>query len=188
MKKILLTLMVTFLSFMCHSQTFYKSYGVVSIDSNQDIPKYLVGYTDTDRIDTIGIILTVEQAQKIDNDLELLDLYKQVHTNCDSTVKFLIQVVDDYKKMTLLAQQTFKAYELTNKDLKLQIDNLNKQVAIKEKQISTKNDIIKSKDDIIDIDKLQIKHLKQQKTGLMIGGITLGVGLIYMIMGHPGIR
>ena len=188
MKKVLLTIIISLFGFICHSQTFYKSYGVVSIDSNQNVPKYLVGYTDSGTSDTIGIVLTIEQAQKIDNDMDLLNIYKQAHSDCDSAINFLVQVVDDYKKMTILAKQTFKAYEATNKDLKLQIDNLNQQVVIEEQQITLKNSQLKDDNSIIDVDKLQITHLKHQKDKLVIGGVAVSAGLIYMILGHPGIR
>ena len=188
MRKILLTIILSLFTFVCHSQISYKRYDVVSIDSNQNIPKYLVGYGDTGKSDTIGVVLTIQQAQKIDNDLELLILYRQAHTNCDSTVNFLVQVVEDYKKMNIIAQQTFKAYEATNKDLKSQISNLNQQVAIKEEQLIVKDGFIKDKNSIIDVDKLQITHLKHQKDKLVIGGVAVSAGLIYMILGHPGIR
>lgn len=186
MKKILITILLSFFGFMSYSQV-YNRYDVVSIDSNLNNPRYLVGYTDT-KADTIGIVLTIQQAQKIDNDLELLNLYKQVRSNCDSTVNFLVRVVDNYKKMNIVAQQTFKTYESSIANLKLQIGNLNNQIEVKDNQLFFKENIIRNKDLLIELEEKEIKQLKRQKNGLVIGGVSLGVGFIYMLLGHPGIR
>lgn len=186
MKKILITMLLSLFGFISYSQT-YNRYDVISIDNNQNNPRYLVGYSDT-KADTIGIVLTIQQAQKIDNDLELLQLYKQVRNNCDSTVNFLVQVVDNYKQMNIVAQQTFKTYESSIAKLKLQIGNLNNQISVKDNQLFIKENIIKNKDLIIELDKKEIKQLKRQKNGLVIGGVSLGAGFIYMLLGHPGIK
>ena len=188
MKKIITTALILLMSLCSFSQTMYKSYSVIAIDSNISVPRYLVGYNDNAKPDTLGIVLTIKQAQKIDNDLELLTLYKNMHTDCDSSVNFLVQVVDDYKHLNVLAQDKFKEYDLAIIDQKNQIDNLKLQMNIKESQLSLKDGIIKDKDDVISIDHKQIVHLQKQKAVLIIGGGTVVVGLIYMLLGHPGIK
>ncbi len=168
MKKILILLLFSL-------SGYTQTYNVVAIDSNKNIPRYLVDSAK----DTVGIVLTMEQAQKVDNDLDLLNLYRKVRTNCDSAVNFLVQVVDDYKKLNILAQKTFREYDTSIKDLKLQINNLNKQVAIKEEQIILKDSVIKDENTIISINKSEIKHLKKQKVGLLI---TIGSAIIYIFL------
>jgi len=190
MKKIVFTVFTVLMSligFISQSQTMYKSYSVVAIDTDQSTPRYLVGNNDNVS-DTLGIVITIKQAQKINNDLELFGLYRSMHNDCDSTVNFLVQVVDDYKKLNVLAQQKFKAYDISILNLKKQISNLNDQILVKDNQLFIKENIIRNKDFILDIDKRQIKHLKEQKTGLIIGGVVIGSGFIYMLLGHPGIR
>ena len=188
MKKIIITALLAILSFNSYSQTVYKNYSVVTVDSNISVPRYLVGYNDNVRPDTLGIVITIKQAQKIDNDLELLTLYRNMHTDCDSSVSFLIQVVDDYKKLNVLAQLKFKAYESAISDQKNQIDNLKQQISIKEGEIKVRDTQIKDKNDIINIDHIQIRHLQKQKAGLIIGGGSIIAGLVYMLFGHPGIK
>jgi hypothetical protein len=187
MKKILLTLLLLVgFCFCASAQTVYKKYGLITI-GEKHVPKYLIGYTD-DKVDTLGIVLSIEQAQKVDNSLDLLNLYRNVHTSCDSTVKLLVATIEDYKKVNLVAQQTIRTYEMSVNDLKLQINNLNEQIVVKDSEIRIKASIVKDKDNIINVDKLQIRHLKNQKTGLMVGGVTVTVGLVYILLGHPGIR
>ena len=188
MKKILLLLSFILLSFSSWSQSVYKEYKVVTVDTNISVPKFLVGVTTENKEDTLGVVFTIAQAQKIDNDLELLSLYNNMHNDCDSTVNFLVQVVDDYKKMNLVAQARFKGYESEIGDQKNQITNLKQQISIKEGELSIKDKVISDKNSEIKIDEHQIKQLKAQKTGLMIGSITVATGLFYMLIGHPGIR
>jgi hypothetical protein len=181
MKKLLVTLLIAFCSLTSFSQTMYKSYSVVAIDSNILTPRYLIGVNDNVKPDTLGIVITIKQAQKIDNDLELLTVYRSLHTDCDSTVSFLVQVVDDYKKLNVLAIAKFKAYEISEINLKNQIDNLKQQIDIKKEQIIVKDGIIKDKDAIIDINKLQITRLKRQVTGISIGGVLITGTLLYLL-------
>jgi hypothetical protein len=187
MKKWLITMLFIMVGLFGYSQPVYKSYDVVAIDTDVSVPRYLVGYTDN-TADTIGIVLTIEQAMKVDNYLDLLDIYKRANNNCDSTINFLVQVVDDYKKMDIIVQQTYKAYQKSILDLKSQISNLNNRIKLKDEQILLKDEIITNKDNIITLDSKKIKQLKKQKGILMTGGVAIGVGLLYMIIGHPGIK
>ena len=62
--------------------------------------------------------------------------------DCDSTVSFLVQVVNNYKKMDLLAQARFSAYEIDLNDKNKQITNLTSQINIKDGIIAVKDSII----------------------------------------------
>lgn len=177
-----------FFATLASAQTMYKSYSVVALDSTDTTPRYLVGYNDNVKPDTIGIVLTIKQAQRIDNDLDLLNLYRNMHTDCDSTITFLVRVVDDYKTLNILAQDKYKAYDSALVDTKNQIDNLKQQITINQNQLLVDKSIIVDKNQIISIDKLQIKHLKQQKRAITIGGFVISGSLFYLLIGHPGIK
>ena len=180
MKRILLGLLLIFSSLTTYSQV-YNKYIVQEIDSNILVPRYLIGVTDT-KIDTLGIVITIKQAQKIDNDLELLNMYRIMHIDCDSSISFLVQVVDDYKKSNILAQEKFKAYDIEVADGKKQITNLKSQISIVNDDLIDLNKQIVDKNSLIDIDKLQIKHLRRQRNCFIIGGSAITGGLLYLLI------
>lgn len=169
MRKILLTLMLIF---------------SVITGYTQSTPRFLLN----DKGDTIGVLISVSQAQKIDNDYELLSLYKGIHSDCDSTVSFLIKVVDDYKRLNVIAEARFKADSVIIFDNKSQIDNLKSQIDIKSKIISIKDSIIGDKNGIIDISKLEIKKYKKQRNRAIEIGSSVSLFLFWLIIGHPGIK
>lgn len=185
--KILLWLLLTFpLTGNSQVTNIYQVYPNDSIST--EYPKYLINTSDSSKIDTIGVVMTVEQAQKIDNDLELLYLYRTMHISCDTSINYLIKVVDDYKHLNFLAEVKFQQYDIVINDQKSQIANLKSQIANKALELNNRDETIVKKDQLIDIDLKQIRHLKRQKTGLIIGGVSVSFGLIYMIIGHPGIK
>ena len=179
MKKILLTMLLTMLAFFCIAQTsMYEKYSVVAINNDILTPRYLIGENGAKK-DTLGIVITVQQAQKIDNDYELLTLYKSMHNNCDSTVSFLVQVVNNYKKMDIVAQARFKAYEVDLLDNNERITNLTSQIAVKNGIIAAKDGIINDDKNIISIDKLEIKKYKKQRNKLYEIGSGIAAILIW---------
>ena len=178
MKKIILTLLLIIYSIIGFSQTGYK---ILPVDTNSLTPKYLVSINDT-KIDTVGIVITIDQAIKIEKDFELLALYKNMHIDCDSTVNYLIQVVDDYKHLNVLAEAKFKAYEMESVDQDNQIYNLKQQINIFKQEILLKDGIISDKDKIISNDKFQIKYLKKEKKIETIIGSAIIVSLIYLLI------
>ena len=145
--------------------------GIISY--GQECPRY---------IDDSTIAISVKQAQKIDNDLELLSLYRNMHTNCDSTVGFFLQVVDNYKDMDIIAQQKIVVYDSLTSTQKKQISNLKEQIQIKEDIIAIKDSVIGDKDKIITVDDKQIKQLKREKRIFIIGGAIFNAVLLYLII------
>jgi hypothetical protein len=51
----------------------YQKYSIAPIDSNELVPKYLIGENGIKK-DTLGIVISLKQAQKIDYDYDLLNL------------------------------------------------------------------------------------------------------------------
>lgn len=188
MKKIILSLILIGCTCLSFSQTMYKNYKVAAIDSSELVPRYLIGINDSNKQDTLGIVITLKQAQKIDNDYDLLNIYKSMHINCDSTVNYLVQVVDDYKQLNVLAQQKIRLYETIISDQKKQITNLKSQIVIKTNQITTKDSIILDKGSLLDISKLEIKKYKKQRNKSIELGASISLVLFWLLIGHPGIK
>lgn len=163
MKHILITLFSIIFSIQCFCNT-YPAYHIVNGD-------------------TIGIIITVKQAQKIDNDLELLQLFKASKVNCDSTIKTYLIIVDEYDKQIITLENKINVLT-TIKDtqnsminnLNLRINNYKEELSLADKQLSISDKIIKNDEKII-------KRLKF-KNYLTIGGGILGtaLGLILGLM------
>ena len=75
MKKFLFTLILFLFIFNLKAQV-------------SNLPKYYV----VDK-DTVGIILTVEQVQKLDNDVELLELFKKLQLDCENVTTHYIKII-----------------------------------------------------------------------------------------------
>lgn len=179
MKKILLLTFLTILSFSGFSQT-YTNYNIAAISEDLSIPRYLIGENSNTNIkDTVGIVITLKQAQKINTDYDILALYRGLHKDCDSTVNFLVQVVDDYKRADFIAQARFKMYDSTLADAKLNINNLKEQVAVGAARILVKDSTISAKDGLIDIEKQKSRHFRiQRNKALWIETPIIGILLI----------
>lgn len=119
MKKILTITILILSSIFAFSQPIDKD----------NLPAY---YVSADG-DTLGILLSIEQVQKLDNDGELLKLFELLSIKCDSLDTYYVAVINKMNDKIEL--------------YKLETDNLNKQ--------------IKEKDDMIDDLKLQVKNRQE---------------------------
>jgi hypothetical protein len=189
MKKLLLFLTLILSTFFGFSQT-YTNYSIAAIDvNNTEIPRYLIGENlNTSTKDTIGIVITIRQALKINTDLEILNLYRGLHKECDSTVNFLVQVVDNYKKANVLAEAQIQMSDSLLKTRDYQIKNLQDQIRIQAERLLVKDSLISAKDDIIALDKKDLKHRLKKKNRWIEGLTALSSIFFYIIIGHPGIK
>jgi len=71
-----------------------------------DFPRYYIVNGDT-----VGLILSIEQAQKVYNQEILLDLMKDLRHGCDSLVKKYYVIVNKYEKKQLVDQVLIEQYE-----------------------------------------------------------------------------
>ena len=143
---------------------------VALLSFSQEYPKI-----ETDANGQKVVIFTLEQAQKIDNDLEILDLLDRNKIQCDSLNIARLRIIDSQNlKIVLLeksideieAQSSDKDLLLSNKDQ--QIKNLEESVKIQEEQKCIKQ---------LQIDGLK-DDLKKEKTKKWIfgaGGLLLGI-------------
>ena len=133
----------------------------------QDTSKYPTYFVQNG--DTLGIVISIEQAQKIDNDLELLELFKQMGISCDSTISSYVLVVNKYNQKVALLNVKISTLESLNSDQKAMIVNLNQQIENYKQDVADANQIILKKTQIISNDEKEITKLKIQKAFGYIG-------------------
>ena len=164
MKKFLFISIFTFLNLVSFAQS--------------NFPKYYI-----ERGDTLGLIISIEQAQKIDNDLEILDLLQKRGIRCDSVIKKYLIVVDSLERQIALLELKTKNLEssiesenLMINNLKLQIENWKRDLLLCNQQLELKQNIISNKD-------LVIKNLKLQRKLTIVGGVLgTGIGFLFGLL------
>jgi chromosome segregation ATPase len=102
MKKYILSIVLTMISL---------------IGLSQDYPRL-----EKDSLGNTIVILTLEQAQKLDNNMEILTLLEQAVVDCDNLNNSYLKVIDEQKR-------TIALLELDNKLLKEQIVDKDKSIA-----------------------------------------------------------
>ena len=163
--KYLFTLLFS-LSFIFASAQYKLGY----VDTSDKTPKYLLTQTG----DTVGVVITYKQAQKIDNDLELLQLYKLTNTDCDSIVNNLNETILSYKQTTSLYDKKIKTLDTMLSINKIELFDVNKQL-----ELCLKDSIIKDKDIIIKLDKKDIRKYKIERNVIAITSMAV---LIYVLI------
>ena len=68
-----------------------------------DLPKYYIVNNDT-----LGIILTVEQVQKLDNDVELLNLFEKLQIDCENLTTHYIKIINSLEEKNILMEVSVK--------------------------------------------------------------------------------
>jgi len=162
MKKIILSLILIAISFLASSQSF---------------PRYLI-----ENGDTIGVIISIEQAQSLDNDSELLLLFKKLRIDCDKLDAYYLQVINGLdQKMALLEIKSRdlidQGIEKDNlvKNLNTQIKNYELDKKLCDKQISIKDQQVKTL-------KKEISRQKFRKFISIGGNIILGIVTTILII------
>ena len=150
---------------------------IALLSFSQEYPKI-----ETDANGQKVVIFTLEQAQKIDNDLEILDLLDRNKIQCDSLNIARLRIIDSQNlKIVLLeksieeirAQSSDKDLLLSNKDQ--QIKTLEESVKIQEEQKCIKNKQIEGLQD--DLKKEKKKKWIFGGAGFLIGVLTVLVAL-----------
>lgn len=169
MKKLTLTIISLFSFLFVFGQ--YKK---------ENLPQYFI-----QKGDTIGVLLTVEQLQKLDNDTDLLELYKDFSIKCDSLDKFYIKVVNNLNEVVTIQEVKIKNLQSQNDIKDDMILNLKETVIQTENKVLIYEEIKNNNDDIIsglkkDLRKSKIKNVFGfSTTGILtIITIVLGVSMI----------
>ena len=153
MKKILLLIMIL-ISFNIYSQDYPR------IELNNKGEKI--------------VVFTLEQAQKIDNDLEILELMKVARVKCDSLNLSYIKVIDEQKGEIIILKKLNVELSKNEKDKDKQISNLSEQNSNLQKNIDLCNKENSNKDKEIEGLNDDIKKVKWKSLG---SGFVAGVVL-----------
>lgn len=167
MKKILFTILFLICFFVGHSQI-----------NKQDLPQYLIN-----KGDTIGVVLSVDQVQKLDNDVELLNLFKALSIKCDSLDKHYIKVINEMNEVITLQEIKIGNLYTQNETLNREVNNLKQAVFIKSEQLRICE--IQRKNDSLIISKLK-KDLRKSKLKNLASwtstGLISGFAIFLLIM------
>lgn len=154
--------MLVLISFLSYSQEYPK------IELNQKGEKVM--------------IFTIDQAQKIDNDLEILSLLEKSKIQCDSLNISYIRVIDSQNHQIVLFENSVSELKLQIKDKDSQIDNLSAQMKNLEEsnKLCDEQKVVKDKQ----IDGLR-KDLKKEKIKKwFVGGAGLLIGILAVLIVH----
>lgn len=132
-------------------------------------------------VDSTGkkfVIMTYEQAQKVDNAFELLNLLEKSRFECDSLTLSYVRVVDNLERQIVLLELDINLHkdQITDKDNQItnisqRLSNCESDVALSNKQIGIRDNQIKLLDE-------EISSLKTKRNiayGAGIGGVILGI-------------
>jgi peptidoglycan hydrolase CwlO-like protein len=156
MKKLLITMMFVLTSVFAFSQI--------------DYPRI-----ETDSLGQKVVVMTIEQVQKIDNNLEILQLMERAQLECDSLNLSYIRVIDSQNKQIHLLEIDIKHLkeQITSKDE--QIENLQTRLSNSE----TNNKLCE--DQKLNFEKqvgILTDEVRKQKNYKIIGFIVGGVGTL----------
>ena len=142
--------------------------------SQTDYPRFA-----TDSLGQAIVMMTVEQAQSLDNNTDLLRLFEKLDTQLGDYDEACIQVIS--QKDVVIASQDIQIKtlkeSLLNKDD--QIVKLQKEVFLNEGKISSFEIELKKKNEEIELHKDEIKRVK---TNAILGGGISAVGLIGLLI------
>lgn len=153
--KYLITLIIVLSSIICVSQTYPK----IEIDSSGN--KF--------------VVMTLEQAQKVDNNMEMLILLERSIVDCDNLNNSYIKVIDGQKRLISLLQIDVEILKQQSMDKDLLISNIQERLD-NSIQISMKCDSQKSElNNKVTILEDEITRLKVKRN------VGYGVGVVGLI-------
>ncbi len=134
-------------------------------------------------VDSLGqkvLVMTIEQAQSLDNSTDLLVLFQKLNAQMSDYDSVCVKVVNDKDKVIASQKMEIKKLKesLVNKDE--QIVSLQGEVSAYLKKIFILEAEVDNRQQIIDEKNLQIRKMK---TKMIFGGIGGGVAIIGLILG-----
>jgi len=157
--------------------TIFMIVSILSKAQTKDLPQYLI-----EGGDTIGIIISVEQAQTLDNDVELLELFKKLRINCDNLDSHYIEVINAQNDQIALLKVNTKELQGQGVALNSQITSLKEQVQNSEKKNKLCDEELVNKDEEIKILKKEIFKQKVKKIISVTGNVILVVVTTILII------
>lgn len=131
--------------------------------------------------DTIGIIYSIDQVQKIYNEQVLLSLFKDVRLGCDTLLKRYFVVVNKYEQKQLVDRLLIEQYEKNIKEKNSEnqvqltkISNLEKDLSGCDEQKKLQTGQINNFNKIVD-------QLQSERKWLIGGTIGFGVLSVFLL-------
>lgn len=147
---------------------------LTSFSQNNEYPKFII---DSDGRKVIA--MTPEQAQKLDNNTDLLALYEKYNKQYQKQDSIYIKVINDKDQViasqkievsTLKSQLLVKDQKIQN--LQNQINSWQEKERIYEDELINRQSVIKEKDGVI----------RRLKTKMLVGGIGGGLAIIGLVI------
>ncbi len=145
--------------------------------SQTDYPRY-----DKDSSGQMIVLMTIEQAQALDNSTDLIALFEQLNSQIINYDSVCVKVIGE--KEQVIAQQTIQINNLkgaiANKDQ--QIAKLQEAIVKKDETIANLDKQVKNGEDQISLNNKEIRRLKgKMAIGGSLGGLAI-VGLVLAIL------
>ena len=152
----------------------------LSAYSQYSQPKIEYPRYETDSLGQQVLVMTIEQAQCLDNGTDLLVLLQKINTQMGDYDSVCVKVIND--KEVVIASQKMEIKKLkeslVNKDE--QIKALQGEVASYLKKILILESEVANRQQVIDEKSLQ---LRKMKTKMVVGGLGGGVAIIGLVLG-----
>jgi hypothetical protein len=132
--------------------------------------------------DTIGIVMSVEQAQSLDNSAELLNLFKQMSINCDMIDTIYVQIINSLEEKVALLEIQKKDLIKQGQEKDIVIGQLRSALGNCQKNNRLCEDQLEIKDEEIKVLKKEIFRQKVKKVISISGNIALGIVTTILII------
>ncbi len=148
----------------------------VTVKAQTELPQYFI-----EGGDTIGIIISVEQAQMLDNDSELLELFKKMRIDCDNLDTHYVSVINKLEEQIVLLK--FQINDLIHQGVEKDklIRNLKESLRLSEENTRLCEQQLELKNEEIKILKKEIFRQKVKKfvsVGANVGLVILTTILV----------
>lgn len=130
------------------------------------------------------VVMTYQQAQKIDNSFEMLRLLEKANIDCDSLSLSYVRVIDQYKNRVVLLETDLLLYKGQVSDKDSQILNLQSRLQNCELSSQASEKQIETRDQQIILLKDEVKSLKIKRNisyGVGIAGVIAGILLLFAL-------
>jgi predicted RNase H-like nuclease (RuvC/YqgF family) len=126
------------------------------------------------------VVFTLEQAQKIDNDLEILSLLEKSSIQCDSLNLSNARTIDAQARQIEFLDKGILVLEEQVKDKDLQIENISTRFKNLEKnnKICDEQKTIKERQ----ISKLKLDLKKEKAKSWLLGGSGIAIGILAILI------
>jgi hypothetical protein len=150
---------------------------VSSFSQNRETPRYLI-----ENNDTLGIILSVEQVQIIDNKLEILQLFEGLQIKFDNVNAYYIEIINSYSEKIYLLELKTSDLLLIDAEKDKLILNLREQISKLEENVNICDSQLKNKDKQIKLLNSDLNKEKFKKWLSASGNITLAILAIILLV------